>query len=40
MYIYTLSFTNPRIVNGCESPYFYDFQSPLPFTDTGKFANT
>ena len=26
MQIYTLSFTNPRIINGCELPPFYDFK--------------
>ena len=29
MRIYTLSFTNLRILNGCELPCFYDFQSPI-----------
>ena len=26
MYIYILSFTNQRIINGCELPCFYDFK--------------
>ena len=26
MHIYTLSFNNPQIINGCELPPFYDFQ--------------
>ena len=26
MHIYILSFTNPRIINDCELPCFYDFK--------------
>ena len=37
IYIYTLSFTNSRIINGCELLFFFkDFQSPMRailFTD-------
>ena len=36
-HIYTLSFTNPRIINGYESPCFYDFHLPfwpILFIDT------
>ena len=29
MHIYSLSFTNPRIINSCELPCFYDYQSPI-----------
>ena len=29
MHIYTLSFTNPQIINGCELPSLDDFQSPI-----------
>ena len=29
MHIHYLSFTNPRIINECELPFFYDVQSPI-----------
>ena len=29
MHIYSLSFTNPQIINECELPCFYDVQSPV-----------